>query len=41
MTAETDDRGRLYLDKSLRDQYGEKFHIVTYRNRIELVPVDK
>ena len=41
MSAETDDRGRLYLDKALRERYGERFHIVTYRDRIELIPVDE
>jgi hypothetical protein len=41
MSVETDDRGRLYLEKALRERYGEQFHIVTYRDRIELVPVDE
>jgi hypothetical protein len=41
MSVETDDRGRIYLEKALRERYGEQFHIVTYRDRIELVPVDE
>lgn len=39
MSAETDREGRLYLPKDLREKYGEKYHIVTYEDRIELVPV--
>lgn len=41
MIVETDDRGRVYLEKALRDRYGERFHVVTYRDRIELVPIDE
>ncbi|WP_246988815.1 AbrB/MazE/SpoVT family DNA-binding domain-containing protein [Halorientalis marina] len=41
MTVEADDRGRLYLASELRDRYGERFHIVEYQNRIELIPVDE
>lgn len=41
MSAETDREGRLYLPKELREQYGEKYHIVTYEDRIELVPVSE
>lgn len=40
MASRTDDRGRLYLEKALRERYGETFHVVEYRDRIELVPVD-
>jgi bifunctional DNA-binding transcriptional regulator/antitoxin component of YhaV-PrlF toxin-antitoxin module len=39
MSTETDREGRLYLPKGLREKYGEKYHIVTYEDRIELVPV--
>lgn len=39
MSAETDGQGRLYIPKNVRDKYGEKYHIVTYEDRIELVPV--
>lgn len=41
MIVETDDRGRLYFEKALRERYGERFHVVTYRDRIELVPIDE
>lgn len=40
MATKTDERGRLYLSKRLRERYGEKFHVVEYADRIELVPVD-
>lgn len=40
MIVETDDRGRIYVEKALRERYGERFHVVTYRDRIELVPID-
>lgn len=39
MSTETDGHGRLYLPKRLREKYGEKYHIVEYEDRIELVPV--
>lgn len=39
MSAETDRQGRLYLPKEVREEYGEKYHIVTYEDKIELVPV--
>lgn len=39
MSTETDGQGRLYLPKRLREKYGEKYHIVEYEDRIELVPV--
>jgi hypothetical protein len=34
-------RGRVYLSKDLRDRYGERFHVVTYRDHIEFVPIDE
>lgn len=40
MTTETDDRGRIYLSKDLRDRHGERFRVVDLPNRIVLVPVD-
>ncbi|MDY6776412.1 MAG: AbrB/MazE/SpoVT family DNA-binding domain-containing protein [Halobacteria archaeon] len=40
MTVETDSHGRLYLSSELRDRYGEKFHVVEYEDRIELIPID-
>ncbi|SFR42989.1 AbrB/MazE/SpoVT family DNA-binding domain-containing protein [Halogeometricum limi] len=39
MSAETDRQGRLYIPKEVRKKYGEKYHIVTYEDRIELIPV--
>ena len=39
MSTETDGQGRLYIPKDVREKYGEKYHIVTYEDRIELVPV--
>ena len=40
MSVETDDHGRLYLPADLRNRYGEKFHVVEYDDRIELIPID-
>jgi hypothetical protein len=40
MSTETDERGRIYLSKRLREEYGERFHVVEYNDHIELVPVD-
>jgi bifunctional DNA-binding transcriptional regulator/antitoxin component of YhaV-PrlF toxin-antitoxin module len=40
MSTGTDGRGRLYLSKRLREEYGERFHVVEYDDHIELVPVD-
>ena len=40
MTTETDDRGRLYLPKELRERHGERFRVVDLPSRIVLVPVD-
>jgi bifunctional DNA-binding transcriptional regulator/antitoxin component of YhaV-PrlF toxin-antitoxin module len=39
MSTKTDEQGRLYLPKRLREKYGEKYHIVEYEDRIELIPV--
>lgn len=39
MSVETDSHGRLYIPAELRQQYGEKFHVVTYDDRIELIPI--
>ncbi|MFB6186194.1 MAG: AbrB/MazE/SpoVT family DNA-binding domain-containing protein [Halobacteriaceae archaeon] len=40
MTVETDSHGRIYIPAELRKKYGEKFHVVEYEDRIELIPVD-
>lgn len=34
-----DAQGRLYPPKEVRERHGGKYHIVTYADRIELVPV--
>lgn len=39
MTVEVDDRGRIYLQKRLRDRFGDRFHVVEYEDRLELVPI--
>ncbi|PSP92772.1 hypothetical protein BRC91_12250 [Halobacteriales archaeon QS_4_62_28] len=39
MSTETDRQGRLYIPKEIREKYGEKYHIVQYEDRIELIPV--
>jgi bifunctional DNA-binding transcriptional regulator/antitoxin component of YhaV-PrlF toxin-antitoxin module len=39
MSTETDGQGRLYIPKEIREKYGEKYHIVQYEDRIELIPV--
>lgn len=41
MSVETDSHGRLYLSSELRQKYGEKFHIVEYEDRLELIPIDQ
>lgn len=41
MSIETDSHGRLYLSSELRQKYGEKFHVVEYEDRIELIPIDE
>lgn len=41
MATETDDRGRLYLSKELRERHGERFRVVDLPTRIVLVPVDE
>ncbi|MFB6234240.1 MAG: AbrB/MazE/SpoVT family DNA-binding domain-containing protein [Halopenitus sp.] len=41
MAIETDSHGRLYLSVELREKYGEKFHVVEYEDRLELVPIDE
>lgn len=39
MVRKTDEQGRLYIPKELREEYGDEFHVVTHADRIELVPV--
>lgn len=40
MSVETDSHGRLYLSSEVRQKYGEKFHLVEYEDRLELIPID-
>ncbi|MFH5801950.1 AbrB/MazE/SpoVT family DNA-binding domain-containing protein [Haladaptatus sp. CMAA 1911] len=39
MSIETDKQGRLFIPEEVREKYGEKFHIVTCEDRVELMPV--
>jgi bifunctional DNA-binding transcriptional regulator/antitoxin component of YhaV-PrlF toxin-antitoxin module len=39
MTVTTDERGRLYLPKELRERYGQTYHVLEYEDHIELIPV--
>lgn len=39
MSSETDQQGRLYIPEEIRQKYGEKYHLVQYEDRIELIPV--
>jgi len=41
MTVRTDAQGRIYLTSELRERYGEKFHVIEYEDRLELVPIDE
>lgn len=41
MATEVDDQGRLYLPKSTRDRYGDRFRIVELVDKIKLIPVDE
>ncbi|MXR19115.1 AbrB/MazE/SpoVT family DNA-binding domain-containing protein [Halobacterium bonnevillei] len=41
MSVETDSHGRLYLPAELRDKYGERFHVIEYEDRIELIPIEE
>jgi len=41
MAVETDSHGRLYLSSELRQKYGERFHVVEYEDRLELIPIDE
>jgi bifunctional DNA-binding transcriptional regulator/antitoxin component of YhaV-PrlF toxin-antitoxin module len=39
MSIETDDEGRLYLPSEVRETYGDKFHLIKYDDRFELIPI--
>lgn len=40
MAVETDDRGRLYLPKDLREKHGERFRVLDLPRRVILIPID-
>lgn len=40
MAVETDDRGRLYLPKDLREKHGERFRVLDLPSRVILIPID-
>lgn len=40
MAVETDERGRLYLSKGLREKHGERFRVLDLPNRVVLIPID-
>ena len=39
MSVETDDRGRIYLPKDLREKHGERFRVLDLPDRVVLIPV--
>lgn len=41
MAVETDDHGRLYLPKDLRDKHGERFRVLDLPRRVVLIPIDE
>lgn len=40
MGSSTDERGRLYLPKHVRDRYGEEYRIVELPSHVVLLPID-
>ncbi|MDZ7702537.1 MAG: AbrB/MazE/SpoVT family DNA-binding domain-containing protein [Halobacteriales archaeon] len=40
MAVETDDHGRLYLPKALREKHGERFRVLDLPRRVVLIPID-
>ena len=40
MSKSTDERGRLYLPKDVRERFGEKYRIVELPSHVALFPVD-
>lgn len=38
---ETDDRGRIYLPKDLREKHGERFRVLDLPDRVVLIPIDE
>lgn len=40
MSKSTDERGRIYLPKNVRERFGEKYRIVELPSHVALFPVD-
>lgn len=40
MGSRTDERGRIYLPKHVRDRYGEEYRIVELPSHVVLLPID-
>jgi len=41
MSKSTDERGRLYLPKSVRERFGDQYRIVELPSHVALFPVDE
>ncbi|MEF8758027.1 MAG: AbrB/MazE/SpoVT family DNA-binding domain-containing protein [Halobacteriales archaeon] len=41
MSKSTDDRGRIYLPKDVRDRFGDEYRIVEFPSHVALFPVDE
>jgi len=41
MGTSTDERGRIYLPKDVRDQYGEEYRVVRMPTHVALIPLDE
>jgi bifunctional DNA-binding transcriptional regulator/antitoxin component of YhaV-PrlF toxin-antitoxin module len=41
MSKSTDERGRLYLPKDVRDRFGDRYRIVELPSHVALFPVDE
>lgn len=41
MSKSTDERGRLYLPKDVRERFGDRFRIVELPSHVALFPVDE
>lgn len=41
MSKSTDERGRIYLPKDVREQYGDRYRIVELPSHVALFPVDE
>lgn len=40
MGTTTDERGRIYLPKEVRERYGEEFRVVQMPSHVALIPID-